>query len=30
MNVDPVNALFAQLGPVLNPLAIEANAETKA
>ena len=30
MNLDQVNALFAQLGPVLNPLAIEANAETKA
>lgn len=30
MNLDQVNALFAQLGPVLNPLAIEANEETKA
>ena len=29
MNLDQVNALFAQLGPVLNPLAIEASEENK-
>jgi hypothetical protein len=30
MTLDPVNALIAQLGPVLNPFAMEANTETKA